>query len=405
MADLSSDECSKKIDILIGGDFYYEFLTGITKKQSKGRGPVAILTKVGWVLGGPVLRQPTRAHTNLTIAHTLKCTQDVYVKDPLLEQVKQFWSIESVGIRDNEAPDEYHTFTESLIYDETEKRYEVGLPWKDGYCILPDNYSNSERRLYSNIKMMKKDKNLLLQYNEIIQNQLHQGVIELCNHEISVNEPMHYLPHRGIIRNDKNSTKLRIVYDASSKVAKHLPSLNDCLLKGPSLNPLIIEVLMRFRLHHTAFICDIQKAFLQIRIRETDRDAVRFLWVKDPLADNLEILIYRFTRVLFGLTSSPFLLNGTLREHLKKYISKYPAIIESLIRSLYVDDFAGGGMDRAAVSTKFTILIEILREASFVVHKFLSNDVTLNELFKDINGSNTNKINNDKPEENVYVRF
>ena len=179
LADLSSDECSKKIDILIGRDFYYEFLTGITKKQSKGRGPVAILTKVGWVLGGPVLRQPTRAHTNVTIAHTLKCTQDVYVKDPLLEQVKQFWSIESVGIRDSEAPDEYHTFTESLIYDETEKRYEVGLPWKGGYYILPDNYSNSERRLYSNIKMMKKDKNLLLQYNEIIQNQLHQGVIEL----------------------------------------------------------------------------------------------------------------------------------------------------------------------------------------------------------------------------------
>ena len=71
--------------------------------------------------------------------------------------------------------------------------------------------------------------------------------------------------------------------DGSAKAAKDLPSLNDCLLKGPSLNPLIIEILLRFRLYPVAFVCDIQKkAFLQISIKKEERDALRFLWVDDP---------------------------------------------------------------------------------------------------------------------------
>ena len=397
LADTSNDETSKKIDILIGGDFYYEFQTGVTKAQPVGRGPVGFLTKIGWVIGGPVLISQPSSHvsSNVTTALTLKCTQNpASVKDPLMEKVNYFFDIESLGIRDN-GTSEYGDFKESLEFNDVEKRYLVRLPWKDGYYTLPDNYSNSERRLFSNIKKLRKDTNLLKQYDETINNQLQQGVIEICNDEQSVNEPIHYLPHRGIVRNDKPSTKLRIVYDASSKVAKHLPSLNECLLKGPSLNPLIIQVLMRFRLHQVAFICDIEKAFLQIGIHEADRDAVRFLWVSDPFSDDMKIVIYRFTRVLFGLTSSPFLLNGTLREHLMKYVSKYPVIMDLLIRSFYVDDFAGGGCNKTDVYKKFKILVNILSDASFKVHKFLSNDISLNCQYSDANYTNDGDLVND----------
>ena len=67
------------------------------------------------------------------------------------------------------------------------------------------------------------------------------------------------------MRGTSASTNLRIVYDASNPIKpikpnKALPSLNQCLLKGPSLNPLIIDLLLRFRLHHSAFICDIKKS-------------------------------------------------------------------------------------------------------------------------------------------------
>ena len=57
---------------------------------------------------------------------------------------------------------------------------------------------------------------------------------------------------------------------------------------------------------------DIRKALLQIRIHESERDALRFLWRADA---HSEIETYRFTRVLFGLAPSPFLLGGVLERY------------------------------------------------------------------------------------------
>ena len=50
---------------------------------------------------------------------------------------------------------------------------------------------------------------------------------------------------------------------------------------------------------------DIEKAFLQVRIKAEERDALRFLW-QSPGSD--DVTVYQFTRALFGLTCSPFLL-------------------------------------------------------------------------------------------------
>ena len=316
---------------------------------------------------------------NVMTEHTLLCVEKK-TKDPLLESVENFWNTDCLRIN----PDEtsvYDTFLDDLQYNVLEKRYEVGLPWKlDPVTAgLPDNFTNSKRRLMSNIKSMKKKPDMLKEYHGIIKTQLQQGVIEENPNEEITKKPVHYLPHRAVVRDDKTSSKVRIVYDGSAKVSKDLPSLNDCLLKGPSLNPLIIEILLRFRLYPVAFVCDVQKAFLQINIKKEDRDVLRFLWVDDPFKADTEIVTYRFCRVLFGLTSSPFLLNGTLREHFKKYIDTNPEIVNSLMKSLFVDDFAGGGQNDVDVYKKFTCLIEILKEASFNVHKFFSNDENLNE--------------------------
>ena len=186
-------------------------------------------------------------------------------------------------------------------------------------------------------------------------------------------KPVHYLPPRAVVKESKTSSKVRIVYNGSSKASKNLPSLNDCLLKGPSSNPLIIELLLRLRLNPAAFVCNIQKAFLQISLKENERNVLHCLWVDDTFTNNLSILIYRFCWVIFGLTSSPFLLNATLREHFKQYLESEPEydVIHSLMISLFVDDFIGDGDD---VYNKFTKLAGILTEASFCIHKFISND-------------------------------
>ena len=65
----------------------------------------------------------------------------------------------------------------------------------------------------------------------------------------------------------------------------------------------------------------IEKAFLQAEVCEVDRDATRFLWIKniqEPIDVESDIECYRFRRVLLGASPSPFLLGATLRHHLDK---------------------------------------------------------------------------------------
>ena len=100
---------------------------------------------------------------------------------------------------------------------------------------------------------------------------------EVNNYE---NTRIHYLPHRPVVQ-DKESTKVRMVFDASCKSFKGGESLNDVLFAGPSLKESLEDVLLRFRCYNHAFSADIEKAFLQIGITPEHRDYIRFLWFKD----------------------------------------------------------------------------------------------------------------------------
>ena len=140
------------------------------------------------------------------------------------------------------------------------------------------------------------------QYDDIIREQLQSGVVEIVPQD-QTPQPgdVHYLPHRTIVRLGRDTTKGRIVYDASSKVSG--PSLNDCLHIGPSLNLLLFDSLLRFRVHKVALTADIEKAFLNSEIDPEHRSFVRFLWVKDLNKENLEVLELRFARVCCKLKS------------------------------------------------------------------------------------------------------
>ena len=152
---------------------------------------------------------------------------------------------------------------------------------------------------------------------------------------------MFYLPHRPVIRELAETTKLRIVYDASSKPTKNSASLNDCLETGPSLQNSLWDILVRSRFKPILLCGDIEKAFLQIRIRECERNVLRFHWVRNCGLDHVEI--NRFTRLVFGLTQSPFILEATLKAHFHNYLMNYPKVIENISDDMSVDDLTSGG--------------------------------------------------------------
>ena len=99
------------------------------------------------------------------------------------------------------------------------------------------------------------------------------GPLEKC----TINErgePVHYLPRHAVIRWERATTKIRIVYDGSAKLSDSDLSLNDCLQTGPNLIPKLFDVFVQFRSHPVAITADIEKAFLMIGIVPADRDVL-----------------------------------------------------------------------------------------------------------------------------------
>ena len=82
-----------------------------------------------------------------------------------------------------------------------------------------------------------------------------------------------------------------------------------------------------------------------VSVQESDRDVLRFLWFDDVDSENCKMICLRFTRVVFGVSCSPFLLNATLQHHLDKYVTSHPETVNKLTASLYVDDVITGAND------------------------------------------------------------
>ena len=100
------------------------------------------------------------------------------------------------------------------------------------------------------------------------------------------------------------------------------------------------DILSRTRLRPVLLCGNIEKAFIQIQIRENDRDALRFHWIQNRDPTNIEMP--RFTRLVFGLTQSPFILQGALKTHFENYKQAYAKIIEVIENDMYVDDLVMG---------------------------------------------------------------
>ena len=118
--------------------------------------------------------------------------------------------------------------------------------------------------------------------------QLHpvcQGIIEPINvSDPSGDEPItHYLPHHVVIRQDRTTAKVRIVYDGSAKSDKQDFALSDFWYTGPNFIPRIFDILVKFRSYPIALTADIEKAFLMIGIAPENRDKLCVLWLRNPL--------------------------------------------------------------------------------------------------------------------------
>ncbi len=373
LADYTDGRSRLEVDVLIGSDCYWDLVTGSVCRTSEG--PTAIQTKLGWVLSGPThCKQLEHCSVNLVTTHVLSVDMQQSDSMALDKCLRSFWELESLGIREPQKTI-YDEFADDITF--RDGRYEVSLPWKEFHDPLPNNYLLSQSRLRGLLHRLKQNPAIFHEYDEIIRTQLKNGIIEPASEIVSTSRKLHYLPHHAVIRNDKTTTKLRVVYDASAKA--NGPSLNDCLLTGPKFNQKILDRLIRFRSFQVALTADVEKAFLMISVTERDRDVLRFLWVDDITKDPPEIRALRFTRVVFGVSSSPFLLNATIKYHLEQHMESDPDIVQHLLHSMYVDDVVTGARSEDEGFHLYARSKKIFSRGGFNLRKFLTNSQQLQQ--------------------------
>lgn len=377
------------ISLLVGADQMWKLVKGEIRRYGPNGAIVAINSKLGWTFQGPTTERSLIARqdcNHVSVLHVGTLAEDTRC-DQLFER---FCSLEGVGI-----VDEYQSSEKDVVLEEFEKtvklkegRYEVKLPWKPVDSPMSDNYDVAETRLKKLVLRLSKDRNAIEEYDKVIRGYLQGGYAE----EVPINsrvedQRVYYMPHREVIREASTTTKLRVVFDASSHGVGST-SLNDHLQTGPKLQADIQDILIRFRLHQIAMVADIEKAFLQIDVEEKDRDALRYLWFREvPYRERTsnEITVLRMKRVPFGTTASPFLLAATLYHHLHHVQDDLKGTASILLSSFYVDDLVTGADSIEEATRLHQQALEIMDQAGMRLRKWTSNEPQLRSLFTEKN--------------------
>ena len=364
------------VHFILGVSDYARIKTETAPRIGAVNEPIAEKTKLGWTIISPgkeVDLTPMFMTQTSSLDYETLCRLDV------------------LGIADSASGDEdevYSEFKEQLKRDE-EGWYEAGLPWKGNHPSLPSNEAGSLRRLTSLVKKLR-SQGIIERYDQVIQDQIKAGIVERVTGS-ATGQRHFYIPHKGVVRDSAETTKLRVVYDASARAYSGAPSLNECLNPGPPLLNKLWSVLVRARFQLIAVTGDIEQAFLQVRIREQDRNALRFHWLKDLNSKEVETL--RFTRALFGLTSSPFLLGGVIQDLVDSCRERYPEIVREIEKSLYVDDLISGAPTSKKGKVIKSTSTSIFAEGTFELHKWHSN-------VKELEAASLEPV----PEEKTYAK-
>ena len=355
-----TDDENFEISILIGADYYWTF---IEDHIIRGTGPTAVASKLGYLLSGPLPAHPHNSRISLfhVSVQSIKEASDI----------ERFWNIESTGTQPTASnPDEQflQSYISTNITCQQNGSYSLKFPWKENHPPLPNNYDVCNRRTRSLARRLAQTPDTFKMYSDIISDQLSRGFIERVQPIHPTNE-VHYIPHHPV-RKDSTTTPIRIVYDCSCRQSKTHPSLNDCLVVGPTFLNDMCSIILRFRLHRYGLSTDIEKAFLHVALDESDRDYTRFLWLSDPTDPESKFNIYRFKTVLFGSVSSPFMLYAALHFHLQRHSS---AVANDIANNLYVDNVLTGCATEAEAIDYYTKARSILDKAKFNLRSWSSN--------------------------------
>uniref|UniRef100_A0A8D8U8Y0 Integrase catalytic domain-containing protein n=1 Tax=Cacopsylla melanoneura TaxID=428564 RepID=A0A8D8U8Y0_9HEMI len=230
-----ADECftsgiEQNYDILIGNDYYLQFVIGDRVQIQDNL--FLLNTVFGHVFSGQLFvpRDSGDNHMTNFASISLFLKADTPLLGP--QNLNFFWDLETLGIKENPCESEDDLALRNFERDLkcVNNRYYVSFPWRDvSKCDVQTNYGLALGRLGSLLKRHKDD-GLLDICDKTFLEQVKLGVIERV--ESDSQKVGNYLPFHAVRKETSETTKVRLVMDASAKQVRSKPSLNELLYRG-----------------------------------------------------------------------------------------------------------------------------------------------------------------------------
>ncbi|XP_011859350.1 PREDICTED: uncharacterized protein LOC105556848 [Vollenhovia emeryi] len=237
----------------------------------------------------------------------------------------------------------------------------------------PENLGDSKSKAFRVINGLSRKLESYPEYSKLYFDFMkeYERMLHMTRVPDSQSEPpiAYYLPHHGVKREGNSTTKLRVVFNGSSRSSTGW-SLNDILHTGAKLQVDLLNVLLWFRQFRYVFSSDVEKMYRQIKIHKADWDFQRILWMDT----SNKISTYQLTTVTYGLACAPFLALRSLDQLIADEGAKFPLAVPVLQRGRYVDDIFGGGdfISEAQEIAKQTN--QLCMAGGFPLHKWVSNN-------------------------------
>lgn len=359
-----------EISMLLSAEVLFECFLPETIRIGRGL-PVLQNTKFGYIIGGHVPSgECENKHSVCFSLQSERCLEN------LDELCSRFWETEKVPQHFVEYESDHEAcetlFQGSVVMENN--RFQVRLPLKlpmdqirlgDSFSIALKRLHNLERRLVRNPSLFKAYSEFLKEYIDLG----HAKVLNLQHYNLK-EDPVYFLAHHPVIRNDKKTTKVRVVFDGSMKTNKGV-CVNDLMYSGKSVQSDLFDVLIYFRTYNYTLLCDIKQMYRQIQIHPDHRQFQNILW-RDKANEPVQIL--QLQTVTYGLNSSPFLATRCLEELALQERERYPLAANAILKNTYVDDIITGSDSIEETINLKIQLNELLRVGSFSLHKWSSND-------------------------------
>ncbi|XP_063994291.1 uncharacterized protein LOC135171590 [Diachasmimorpha longicaudata] len=371
---------SRPVDLLIGADFFGSIVEPPSIKGPSDS-PIAMLTLFGWVVLGP-----TSAVTSTASSHHVSVSNE-----ELSEFLTSFWQQEEVSAAEGKdvaltkEEAECEEFFQRTHTRDRSGRYIVRLPLVRSPAELGDSLGRAKACLASLLRRLEKNQGSLQLYSEFLKEyeelehmvcvpavpvstdsrilDRQPGEMTLAHgasasgglrvsdggrsyqdsgrsssrRQSRSSAPTFYFPHHCVLRESSETTKLRVVFNGSSKRSSGV-SLNDIQHTGAKLQRNISDVLLWSRQSRYIFMTDITKMFRQIKVHREDWPLQQILW-RDSRG---HICTYQLTTVTYGTKSAPFLACRVLDQLVKDERHRFPLAVSPLSSGRYVDDICGG---------------------------------------------------------------